>query len=214
MIRSFAHDFRTPLTIVQGNIEALEDGIIEQKKFPDTFKKIKYEIGYINELLNDMLSFIQSMKSVVKKEKIALKEFVDKEIFVLVQTQKNVALINKIKEDTLIEFTKTDLKKILMNLIENSIKFTNRGSVTCMFENNILIVEDTGIGVDAMECEKIFQAFYTVDVSKNRLQSGFGLGLAIAKNLAQKNDYDIVCDSEYERGCKIIVKPILNKKLS
>ena len=205
MVRSFAHDFRTPLTIISGNIEAIEDGLVSQENLPDTFEKIKHETTYMNELLNEVLCFIGSMKSSVKKEKILLREFIEKEVFVLLEPLGEVQLINETQETDTIEFTRTDLKKILINLLSNSIKFTTKGSITICFENNTLIVKDTGIGVEMQECEKIFQAFYTVDVSKNRLKSGFGLGLAIAKNLAYKNGYLLKCDSEYKHGCKIVL---------
>jgi len=205
MVRSFAHDFRTPLTVIQGNIEAIEDGLITHNKLPFTLQKMKFETNYMNELLSDVLSFIQSMKSIIKKEKIELREFIDKEIFILTEPSNTVKLVNAMKENDTVEFTKTDLKKILINLLDNSIKFTNKGSITIFLENNSLIVQDTGIGIIAKECERIFQPFYTVDASKNRLKSGFGLGLAIAKNLAQKNGYSLECDTGYKNGCKIIL---------
>ena len=208
MVRSFTHDFRTPLTIIQGNIEAIEDGFVSQKELPTVLQNIKLETSYMNELLSDVLSFIHSLKSVVKKEKIELKFFLDEEIFALIEPQKGVNLVNNIQEKDTLKFTKIDLKKILINLLNNSAKFTESGSITLFFENNSLIVQDTGIGIIAKECERIFQAFYTVDKSKNRSKSGFGLGLAIAKNLALKNGYFLKCDPQYKNGCKIIFSPI------
>jgi signal transduction histidine kinase len=208
MVRSFAHDFKTPLTIIQGNIEAIEDKLISQIELPNILQKIKLETSYMNELLSDLLLFIQSMKSIVKKEKIELKEFINKEIFALIEPLNGVKLITNMHENDTIEFTKTDLKKILINLLRNSIKFTSKGRITIFLENNSLIVQDTGIGIEAQECEKIFQPFYTIDASKNRLKSGFGLGLAIAKNLAQKNDYSLKCNTEYKNGSKMILSPI------
>lgn len=205
MVRSFAHDFRTPLTIIQGNIEAIEDGLIAQNDIPSSLQKIKLETHYMDELLKDVLSFIQSMKSIVKKEKIRLKEFISNEIIVLVQASSHVTIVNAINENDTLLFTKTDLKKILINLLDNAIKFTHNGTVTIFFENNSIIIQDTGIGIKAEELESIFKPFYTVDVSKNRLKSGFGLGLAIANNLALKNDYNLKCDAQYKNGCKMIL---------
>jgi len=205
MVRSFAHDFRTPLTIIEGTIEAIEDGLIVSEKIPMTLEKIKVETKYMNELLGDVLSFIQSMKSPIKKEKIALKEFIDTEIFVLFEVPKSVHFINDVHEKEIIFFTKTDLKKILVNLIGNSIKFTKEGSICITCEEKSVLVKDTGVGIEKQECKKIFKPFYTIDASKNRLQSGFGLGLAIAKNLAQKNEYTLLCDTHYKNGCKIVL---------
>ncbi len=213
MVRSFAHDFRTPLTIIAGNIEAIEDGLISQKELPTVLVKIKLETNYMSELLSDVLSFIHSLKSVVKKEKIALKKMLDEEIFVLIEPQNEVKLLNTLQENDTLEFTKIDLKKILINLLNNSAKFTESGSITLFFKDNSLIVQDTGIGIIDEECEKIFQAFYTVDKSKNRVKSGFGLGLAIAKNLALKNGYFVECDTEYKNGCKIVLFPLTKKAL-
>ena len=208
MVRSFAHDFRTPLTIIQGNIEAIEDGLVDKNKLPATLEKVRLETNYMNELLSDVLVFIQSMKSVVKKENIKLKTFVDQEIFVLTESSRSIVLVNMLDDNDTIEFTRTDLKKILINLLDNSMKFTTEGCITILFENNTLIVKDTGIGIEANECETIFKPFYTVDASKNRLKSGFGLGLAIAKNLAQKNDYSLECDTHYENGCKMLLSKL------
>ena len=209
MIRSFTHDYRTPLTIIQGNIEAIEDGLVPNENLPLVLEKIKYETYYMNELLSDVLQFIQSMKNVVKKEKIQLKEFIDKEIFVLLEPNANVTLINAMKEEDDIVFTKTDLKKIIVNLFDNSIKFTNKGSITISLENDSLIIKDTGIGIDIKECEVVFKPFYTVDESKNRTKSGFGLGLAIAKNLAQKNSYILKCNSDNKDGCEMVLSLVI-----
>lgn len=207
MIRSFSHDFRTPLTIIQGNLEAIEDGLVTPENLPAALKKIRLETVYMNELLGETLLFIHSLKDTPNKEPISVKKFVDEEILGLIETQNEVKLINKLDEKSTMEFTKIDLKKIIVNLLSNSAKFTTSGSITLLIQNKVLIVQDSGIGIDAYRCTKVFQPFYTVDASKNRLKSGFGLGLAIAKNLAQKNGYTLKCDPTYTDGCKMVLSP-------
>jgi len=206
MIRSFAHDFRTPLTIIKGSLEAIEDGLISDKKLPLTINKLQLETDYMNELLSDVLQFIQSMKSVINIEKIDLHDFVDREIFSHFDLDNSVKFVNSIKPQNSIYFTKTDLKKILINLIDNSIKYTKQGTIRIYYHDDSLIIEDTGVGVNLNECEAIFKPFYTADESKNRQTSGFGLGLSIAKNLAEKNSYILRCDTLYRDGLKIILK--------
>lgn len=206
MVRSFAHDFRTPLTIIKGNLEAIEDGLIPNEKLPYTINKLQLETNYMNELLSDVLQFIQSMKSTINKENIELQNFINREIFALFELNSSVELINDTTSYNSLLFTKTDLKKILINLLDNSIKYTQNGTIKFYYENDSLIIEDTGKGVEVDECEAIFKPFFTVDESKNRQKSGFGLGLSIAKNLAEKNSFTLQCDPLYRQGLKIILK--------
>jgi len=206
MVRSFAHDFRTPLTIIEGNIEAIEDNLIAKDNLPTILEKIKSETHYMNELLRDVLIFIHSMKSVRKKESIYLHNFIDTDIFTLLQVPSHIKLINSIESTFVMEFNTIDLKKVLINLFENSIKFTAEGTITIYSYEDSLIIEDVGIGVKEDDIETIFKAFYTADKSKNRTYSGFGLGLAIVKNLVEKNGYEIYCDKSYKAGCKMLIK--------
>jgi len=206
MVRSFAHDFRTPLTVIKGNLEAIEDGLIPSEKLPYTINKLQLETNYMNELLSDVLQFIQSMKSTIHKEKIELLNFIDREIFALFEPSDNIEFINDTTSFNSLLFTKTDLKKILINLLDNSIKYTQNGSIRFYCENNLLIIEDTGKGVKIDECEVIFKPFFTVDESKNRQKSGFGLGLSIAKNLAEKNGFTLQCDPLYKKGLRVLLK--------
>ena len=62
------------------------------------------------------------------------------------------------------------------------------------------------MGIDKEYSERIFEPFVCLDESKNREKSGFGLGLSIAKNLAKNNDYKLVLDTSYNKGCKFLLK--------
>ena len=206
MIRSFAHDFRTPLTIIEGNIEAIEDNLVKPDKLPEVMHKLKLETNYMNELLADVLVFIKSMQSVSNKENINLHAFINTDIIALLHEESAQRVQNHVDATCNIEFSKTDLKKVLHNLIDNSIKYADKSLMKIYTDNKTLIIEDRGKGIDSEEIDNIFKAFYTIEESKNRTQSGFGLGLAIVKNLVEKNGYEIYCDKYYVLGCKMIIK--------
>jgi Signal transduction histidine kinase len=67
---------------------------------------------------------------------------------------------------------------------------------------------DTGIGIVKKDRERIFEPFVALDESRNREKSGFGLGLSIARNLAENNGYELFLDDSYERGCRFVIKKI------
>ena len=98
----------------------------------------------------------------------------------------------------------------MINLLHNASKYTQEGSITTKVEDKNIIIEDTGIGIDINDVETIFEPFVCLDESKNREKNGFGLGLSIAKNLAQNNGYTLILDKSYKAGCKFVLKKVIN----
>ena len=91
-------------------------------------------------------------------------------------------------------------------MMETYNHYTKEGSITTKVENKDIIIEDTGSGIDSKDCESIFEPFFCLDDSKNREKNGFGLGLSIARNLAQNNGYKLVLDEQYSSGCRFVLK--------
>ena len=202
LLISMAHDIKTPITILNGYIEEIEDDLISKEDLPSALTHMKEEIKFLDELTIDMLQFITSMQNTKTKQSIALNNFIDTEIFTILPKKDNVVLINEIDGNLYIEFNKMDLKKIALNLLSNAIKHTTSGYVKVTNENDKIIFENTGEQIPQEYKEKIFEPFFTVSKSKNRKKSGFGLGLAIVKNLSENNNYD--CILEYSDNKKTI----------
>ena len=118
-----AHDIKTPITILNGYIEEIEDDMINEKELPDALKHMREEIKFLDELTVDMLEFITSMQEQKSKEDINLKDFINHEVFPILPKSKDIEHINEVGEDILISFNKTDLKKICINILTNSIKY-------------------------------------------------------------------------------------------
>ncbi|WP_295422036.1 cell wall metabolism sensor histidine kinase WalK [Sulfurovum sp.] len=205
MILSLSHDIKTPLTIIEGYLEELEDGIVTEDQKPEALATLKKETAYINELSSEVIHYLQSLENKTKKESIVLKDFLHKEVCPLIRAPKEVELKCEIKEGFQIEFDRIGLKSILVNLLHNATKHTTKGSITVKSFENGVIIEDTGVGIDSKDAEMIFEPFYCVDESKNREKSGFGLGLSIAKNLAENNGYALRLDSSYGDGCRFVL---------
>ncbi len=211
MIRSFSHDIKTPLTIIDGYLEEFEDGLIEDGEIPKVITILKKETAYINELSSEVIGFIRSKESMTeKKVTIHLKEYLHLEVCPLIRVSKSVGLRCEIKESDTLIFDPTALKKILINLLHNASKYTDEGTVTISMKDEKVIVQDTGIGIDPESSKKIFEPFVCLDESKNRKKSGFGLGLSIASNLAQSNGYTLAYDDSYSTGCRFVLERLDN----
>ena len=103
------------------------------------------------------------------------------------------------------------LDEMLYNLCENAIKYNKEHGTVKIWLGTVLtakriIIEDTGIGIDKQEQERIFERFYRVDKSHNSKISGSGLGLSIVKYVALLHNMQIKLESELEKGTKFILE--------
>ena len=206
IIKSLSHDIKTPLTIIDGYLEECEDDLVTKEEMPKVINILKKETAYLNELSSEVITYIQSQELISQKSTIHLKEFLHQEVCPLLRVSKQVELKCEIDESDTVEFNPIALKKILINLLHNASKYTKEGSITTKVENKDIIIEDTGSGIDSKDCESIFEPFFCLDDSKNREKNGFGLGLSIARNLAQNNGYKLVLDEQYSSGCRFVLK--------
>jgi len=190
LLISMAHDIKTPITILNGYIEEIEDGMICDEKLPSVLVHMKDEVKFLDELTIDMLEFIRSMQNHKIKTDINLFDLIQNEIFTILPKNENIKYINAVEKDFIIKLNKIDLKKICINILFNAIKYTHNGYIKVYNKDKIIIFENNGQIIENEYKDKIFEPFFTIDKSKNRKNSGFGLGLSIVKNLSKNNDYD------------------------
>ncbi|QKJ23305.1 sensor histidine kinase [Poseidonibacter lekithochrous] len=195
LLISMSHDIKTPITIINGYIEEIEDGLVTPQKMPAALKHMKKEVEFLDELTIDMLEFISSMEQYKTKEKIMLYYFIKNEVFPLLPQNDKVKLLSTIDKDYVVKFNKVDLKKICVNILSNAIKYTKEGYVKVSALDNNILFENNGEEIKDEFKDKIFEPFFTISTSKNRKDSGFGLGLSIVTNLSKNNDYKCTLDS-------------------
>ena len=209
IVKSLAHDIKTPLTIINGYLEEIEDKLIKEEDIPYTIDVLKKETAYLNELSSDVISYLQSKESLVESQEIIyLKDFMHIEVCPLLRVAKSVTLKCDISDDDTLKFNRVALKKIFINLLHNASKYTLEGTITTTLHNDEIAIEDTGCGIKSEDAERIFEPFVCLDASKNREKSGFGLGLSIGANLAQNNGYKLSLDTSYTKGSKFVLRKI------
>lgn len=210
-----SHELKTPLTSISGYIETLKLGAIDNVKYRDKFIDIlEKETERLKKIVEDLLNLaqIENLKPAKSMKPIHLTEVVSQvfDIFLIKAEKKNLSLIKKIDKDLIVFVHSKDLfKQMLINLIDNSIKYTPQGQVVvsaALAKKSIVItVEDTGIGIPEKDIPRIFERFYRVDKNRSRKVGGTGLGLAIVKHIVLAFNGEITVDSTLGKGSKFII---------
>jgi signal transduction histidine kinase len=218
LLANLGHDLRSPLGAIIGYAEMLKDG-----SFGTMSENQEKASSEILDGANQLLSFINNLigQAQIETGKIILREYpfdVDEVIGPLLSTlnfhahKKGLTLVEYI-DPALPKKLVGDqfwLRQIVMNLVHNAVKFTEKGSVSVRFvkrghEHWAIQVIDTGIGIPPESQKRVFEAFEQVDSMENSKQSGFGLGLSIVAKLTSIMNGKIELKSEAGKGCTFIV---------
>lgn len=221
-LASMSHELRTPLNSIIGFTGIILKGMTgeineEQKK---QLTMVKNSASHLLNLINDVLdiSKIEAGKVELSLDEFKLidvvKEVVDS--FLLIASEKRLQLTYEVPEDIMLFSDKRRLKQVLMNLVSNAAKFTDKGSITVIAriqEDNRLevCVIDTGIGIKQEEMSKLFQPFQQIDAAMTKKHEGTGLGLYLTKKLTILLGGDISAKSEYGKGSKFIFTVLLRQ---
>lgn len=191
-----SHELKTPLTSIRGFLETLRAGEDLPRETRQRFYDIMdVESIRLENLINDILSLSEIEQGEVKqKESFDLHEVVD-EVLVLLDdkasARKTVLLSDPVDEPLAVSADRDHIKQILINLIDNAIKYGREGGRVMVSthrdeEDQVVIeVTDDGPGIPYENQKRIFERFYRVDKGRSRELGGTGLGLSIVKHLAQ-----------------------------
>ncbi|MEG6565479.1 ATP-binding protein [Thermoanaerobacterium saccharolyticum] len=215
-VANVSHELRTPLTSIRGFIETLREGAIDNVEKRDRFLEIiEFEAERLTRLINDILTLseIENLKEGFVKEDIAIDEEINEIFYIMEKTakDKNIRLIKDLNcKDVVIKTSKDRLRQMIINLVDNGIKYTPEGGYvkvnTNDRENNIVIeVEDSGIGISKENIPRLFERFYRVDKGRSRKLGGTGLGLAIVKHIVESMKGTISVESEISKGTKFTI---------
>jgi two-component system phosphate regulon sensor histidine kinase PhoR len=211
-IANVSHELRTPLTSIKGFIETLEEEVDSNNmRYVDIIKKhTERMIRVVNDL--QILSKFEALENKIKLEKVDLKNIANNVILILRKKaeRKGLELRVEIDDDvTSIDGDEFEIEQMLINLIENAIKYTEKGFIKLDIgdENNRINIEvsDTGIGIPDNDIDRIFERFYVVDKSRSRETGGTGLGLSIVKHIINSHNGDIMVYSKVGQGTKFVI---------
>lgn len=215
-VANVSHELRTPLNAIIGYSALLLEGLYgpigENQKIP--VEGIQRNAAGLLELINNLLylSKVESGKVPIVVEQVELKDLLSSLFGNVVQLadEKGLKVHWKLREDLkTIQSDSLMIRQILLNLLTNAIKFTERGSITLSVVNAeagiLLSVQDTGVGIKEEDLAIIFEPFRQIDGSMTRRIGGSGLGLSIVKRLLDALQGTIHVQSEFGKGSTFTV---------
>lgn len=234
-----AHELRTPLAVLQTNLEVFEKKQEpEMVEYRQLFTMIKEQTARLSQLVGTLLD-MTNLKSVPRTDHVSLEELVD-EVFCDLDPVAEKAGISIHFDDSSSQDLYTDvhtpdasalnnnilnitgsyvlLYRAVYNLVENAIKYNRpNGSVTVSVKEKngqaMILVKDTGIGISPENQKKIFDPFFRVDKSRSRAMGGAGLGLALVDSIAREHGGSVKVLESNEKGSIIaLMLPISSLK--
>ena len=234
-----AHELRTPLAVLQTNLEVFEKKQKpEMVEYQQLFTMIKEQTARLSQLVGTLLD-MTNLKSVPRTDHVSLEELVD-EVFCDLDPVAEKAGISIHFDDSSSQDLYTDvhtpdasalnnnilnitgsyvlLYRAVYNLVENAIKYNRpNGSVTVSVKEKngqaMILVKDTGIGISPENQKKIFDPFFRVDKSRSRAMGGAGLGLALVDSIAREHGGSVKVLESNEKGSIIaLMLPVSSLK--
>ena len=203
-----AHELRTPLAIISGELEAMSDGVRPLNK--EQLASVREEVHHLASLVDDLhsLTMTDSGALAYKMQSVDLSG--------LVQLTVDSFEGRAVKKDLKLSYTNPDnaicllgdeqrLRQLLRNLLENAVRYTNAGGKISIDLNKDrrqvkLIISDTAPGASVEECERMFERLYRLESSRNRNSGGSGLGLAICRNIVEAHGGQITAEPGPDGG--------------
>jgi two-component system sensor histidine kinase BaeS len=199
-ISDIAHELRTPLSILRGEVEALQDGVRDVNR--ETLNSLHSEVVHLSQIVQDLhdLSLAESGALHFKKERVDPVEVLRKILIKFKHrfVENHIIITDRIGDGAPMTVLGDEdrLTQLFSNLLENTLRYTDKPGMLKVWHSFtdtdvLLYFEDTAPGVPENSMERLFDKLYRVDPSRSRAQGGSGLGLAICKSIVEAHGGEI-----------------------
>ncbi|MCD6321947.1 MAG: hypothetical protein J7L77_02865, partial [Clostridiales bacterium] len=206
------HELKTPISVLSTNIEAIMDGIYKADE--ERMSVLLSQTNRLARLVNNLsdLTLLETENKKNPMDKVDISNILESiyTVYLPAATDKSIELQKDFEEELVIDGNEDRLLQVFINIVSNSMKYTDEGGKIIMrgySKNNQIIceIEDTGIGINEKDLPFIFNRFYRGDESRSRETGGSGIGLAIAKAVVSAHDGEIEIKSKQGEGTRISI---------
>jgi two-component system phosphate regulon sensor histidine kinase PhoR len=212
-VANVSHEIKTPVTAIKGFAETLIDGALLDTKNAEKFLgTIKSHSERLDRLVDDLLTIsgIELGALKVQKTDVIIADVIQNvmQMMIVKAAEKDLEIKESVEDEkTVIHAERDRLEQVLLNLVDNAIKFTDRGEIEIGISHergrNFFYVRDTGIGVPVQYIERLGERFFRVDASRSRELGGTGLGLAIVKHIVKAHGWEMKVESRVGEGTTV-----------
>jgi len=219
MYTNITHEFRTPLTVIQGMAEQARRYFQQSaiSEFDQAIRSVQRNARQLLKLINQMLDLSrleagQLQLKLIQDDIISYLQYIVESFHSYAESKQIQLLFESNTNELILDFDPDKLMHITSNLVSNAIKFTPEGEKVCFLvdvqeeQHLILKVQDSGIGIPPEHQAHIFDRFYQVDDSSTRSGEGTGIGLSLTKELVELMKGNIHLESEPGQGSTFMVK--------
>lgn len=209
-IADASHELRSPLTVIQGNLDLLKRNLKEEDR-RESLKALEAETSRMSKVVSDLLVLAElDSGQPERQDSVSLREMLQDAQARARQLAGNRQVVVERQEDLWVKGNADKLEQVLSNLVDNALKYTpDGGTITLsLFRNGdwaCLAVADTGMGISADDLPHIFDRFYRVDKARSKASGGTGLGLAIVKGIVERHGGRVTVTSEPGKGSTFTV---------
>lgn len=225
LLADIAHELKTPLAVIQGNLEGMVDGVVDTDK--EQLNSLFEETVHLNRLINDLrdLSLAEAGQLSLEKAPADINQLVSHAVGMVkrMADEKGIAIECILGSLPTLEVDASRMRQVVFNLMTNAVRYTNAGgrvSVKTMAgqgnEKDLAVISicDTGQGIAPEDLPHIFDHFYRADKSRNRKSGGTGIGLAIVKQLVETHGGSVQVESKSGEGsCFHVLLPLDSEKI-